>query len=48
MYSVELAKNAKYCPLDCQAGGICVFVGSTPKCQCQNGRTGSLCENRMF
>ncbi len=45
---VQRAKNAKYCPLDCQGGGICVYVKSTPQCRCPKGRTGRLCESRMF
>jgi hypothetical protein len=45
---VQLAKNVKYCPLDCQAGGICVYIKSTPKCRCPKGRIGRLCESRMF
>jgi hypothetical protein len=45
---VQRSKNTKYCPLDCQAGGTCVYVRTTPKCRCPKGRTGRLCESRMF
>ncbi len=48
VFLVERSRNAKYCPLDCQAGGTCVYVGSTPKCRCSQDRTGYLCEIRMF
>ncbi|CAF1628166.1 unnamed protein product, partial [Adineta ricciae] len=43
---IQRSSNAKYCPLDCQAGGTCVYVKSTPKCRCPKGRTGRLCESR--
>ena len=48
LFEVERSSNAKYCPLDCQAGGTCVFVNSAVKCRCPPGRTGHLCEIRMF
>jgi len=48
IFPVQRSNNAKYCPLDCQAGGTCVYVGSTAKCYCSPGRTGRLCEIRMF
>lgn len=41
---VERAKNARYCPLECQAGGTCVYVGNTARCRCPKNRTGRLCE----
>jgi hypothetical protein len=46
--TVQRSSNAKYCPLDCQAGGTCVYVKSTAKCRCPKGRTGRLCESRMI
>ena len=46
-FLVQRSSNAKYCPLNCQAGGTCVYVKSTPKCRCPKGRTGRLCESRM-
>ncbi len=45
---VQRSINTKYCPLDCQAGGTCVYIQSTPKCRCPKGQTGRLCESRMF
>ncbi len=45
---VQRSLTAPYCPLDCQAGGTCVYIQSTPKCRCPKGRTGRLCESRMF
>lgn len=45
---VQRSANTKYCSLDCQAGGTCVYVNSTPQCRCPKGRTGRLCESRMF
>lgn len=50
--SVDLVVNRSgkrsYCPLDCQAGGTCVFVQSTPRCRCPKNRTGRLCESSTF
>ena len=48
IFEVHQAINAKHCPLNCQAGGICVFVGSTAQCHCSQGRTGRLCETRTL
>ncbi|UJR26457.1 hypothetical protein I4U23_007787 [Adineta vaga] len=43
---IEQSDSAHYCPLKCQAGGICVHVGSTPECRCPAGRIGRFCELR--
>jgi len=48
LFQVAKSNNAKYCPLDCQAGGICVYVGSKAECRCPKGRMGRFCEIRMF
>ncbi len=48
IFSVEQPSNVKYCPLNCQVGGTCVLVDATAKCHCPRGRTGHLCEIRMF
>lgn len=45
---VQQSKSIKYCPLDCQAGGTCVYVQSKAQCRCPKGRTGRLCQTRMF
>ena len=37
----------RYCSLDCQAGGTCVYVQSKAQCRCPKGRTGRLCQTRM-
>ncbi|CAF1195303.1 unnamed protein product [Didymodactylos carnosus] len=43
---VERSANYKYCPLDCQNGGTCVYIGTTPSCRCPTGRKGRLCQTR--
>ncbi|CAF2052537.1 unnamed protein product [Rotaria magnacalcarata] len=43
---IERLLNEKYCPLNCQAGGTCVYVSATPKCRCPPGLNGPLCEIR--
>lgn len=48
LFQVNQSINEKNCSLNCQAGGLCIFVGSTPKCHCSQGRTGRLCETRTF
>ena len=45
---VQQSKSMKYCSLDCQAGGTCVYVQSKAQCRCPKGRTGRLCQTRMF
>lgn len=45
---VQRSKSMKYCSLDCQAGGTCVYVQSKAQCRCPKGRTGRLCQTRMF
>ncbi len=48
MTEVQQSKTTKYCSLDCQGGGTCVYIKSTAKCHCPKGRTGRLCESRML
>ncbi|CAF5097840.1 unnamed protein product, partial [Rotaria socialis] len=41
---IERLFNEKHCPLNCQAGGTCVYVSATPTCRCPPGLNGPLCE----
>lgn len=44
IYQVLKTDDSKYCPLDCQAGGTCVYVQSQAQCRCPPNRSGRLCE----